>query len=388
MSTVICAPSQPTYADSRCDTRRGHVTPNMTSRDPTEGISHALWGMKPSFTKDPSLERNTRNYLDSRIDTLCGYTKSLDFPIPPSQASAMRTLTSAVDQAQKSLVPMMSAIPMSQREEARRLLKQAYGAVFDLMASAPALSTNQSRSRSTSALRPRSRIRAPKAVHFSPPTTVQTDLASHPRPATIFTRESSDHPTSVQIPQTEHVEPVSLPFRCRPQKARPSTSEIASTSVTSTIPATSTHVRALTSSGFDKTPVRSGRPSRPAVSRKPPVHRTNIPTTLSEPLVSDLASSRPESGMIPIAEWIERARQDCLDKTGKDGGWGNAVEWLDPSGPLGMFGMLEQVSGMGSQDWGEINRDPMAWGEPRWTGVKAPEPPIPHRAGRGDRDPQ
>lgn len=145
MSTVGSAPSQPTYAGSGSGTRKGHVTPSITSRDPTEGISQALWGMKPSFTKDPSLERNTRKYLDSRIDILCGYTKSPDFAIPSSQASAMRTLTSAVDQAQKSLVPMMSVIPMSQREEARRLLKQAYGAVFDLMASAPALSTNQSR---------------------------------------------------------------------------------------------------------------------------------------------------------------------------------------------------------------------------------------------------
>jgi hypothetical protein len=89
--------------------------------------------------------------------------------------------------------------------------------------------------------------------------------------------------------------------------------------------------------------------------------------------------------MIPFSEWIERARVECLRKTGTDGGWGNAAGWFAPSGMLGMLGMLGQSSEMGSQDWDAIRQNPMAWGIPRRPGIAAPISPPSTASGRRNR---
>jgi hypothetical protein len=368
---------QPKPVSSHYNTPSSHVATATTSHSPIEGVSDALWGMKSSFAEDPNLKMNVRKHLDSRVDTLCGYPKTSGFSIPPSQASAMESLITAVDLAQASLADTMSEIPLSEREQARHLSKEAYRAVLDLVASTPAPSTSRPKTRPTSAMKSRAKVGAPKSVKFSQSPTTQISSAGSPSPSTIFTQSERSPLTIKRESKSNRARSIADHSRSGREVSLPVTSVTPATSLKSRRRPTSTNGSDGTSSRITKPRNDLQWPSGPAKSqhievRRPPRNAATSP----ELQISAVPSEGPESGMIPISEWIERARVECLRKTGTDGGWGNAAEWFAPSGMLGMLEMLQPSSEMVSQDWDAIRQNPMAWGTPRRPGVTAPISPA------------
>lgn len=292
-----------TYQPTPASSHYNYVTPSTSSCAPIEVVSDALWDMKPSFAEDPSLTTTAREYLDSKVDTLCGYTKTPRFTIHPSHNSAMESFTTAVDQAQASLVETMCAIPLSERDKARDLLRGAYGAVLDMMTGTHAASTSPRGTPQSSAIKYRN---------------------SSPGPSTVYTHRGTAPSTFKRHAKADKVQPTATHSRPCPNKSLPATSTGHRSALKSRTATPSTVGPRVTSDLISKPRETSEWPPKSAKIQACRL-RDDVNKT-ADPSPSEVLYDDSEEGMISVADFIEKARLHCLETTGSDGDWGEAVE--------------------------------------------------------------